>query len=283
MTKFKYIDPAVIQAAAARGDHWYPHAEQQPIPENYTQPVISPRGYMLHTMAGPRSTDPESLVKYMARSDINGECHQVLGYTKCIQVVAFNVRADNNYKANSWWENGTLYGFVSVETQDDGANNNVEDDPWNPFQIEHLAGTAAFLHLRYGIPLDRCTSWTDGGVDGHRAFPEWSKWVGKTCPGQTRWEQIPFVIALAQQIVDWRPAPVDPPEVEPEEDDMKAVRLRFRIGGKLYDDQVVATTLANPEHVRKAGLDKAPLFVADVDAPVSAVESELGFRLTPST
>ena len=283
MSTFNYIDPAVIQAAAARGDHWYPHAEKRPIPENYTQPVIVPRGFMLHTMAGPRSTAPESLVKYMERSDINGECHLVYGYDAIYQVIAFNIRADNNYKANSWWEGGVRYGFISVETQDDGANNNVEDDPWNPFQIEHLAGTAAFLHLRYGIPLDRCTTWTDGGVDGHRAHDEWSKYVGKTCPGQKRWEQIPFVIALAQQIVDWRPVPVDVPEVIPEEEDMpKALRLRLRVGGKLFQDQVVATTLANPEHVEKAGLRSVPMIEADLDATVEEVESQLGFELTPA-
>lgn len=225
---FQFIDPSTIRAAAERGDNWYPHAEHFPIPETYTQPAITPRGYMLHTMAGPKTTSPEALYQYMNRADVNGECHQIIGYSRCLQVVPFNVRADNNYKANAWFENGVRYGFVSVETQDDGSNNNVEDDPWTAFQLEHLAGTAAFLHLRYGIPLDRCATWTDGGVDGHRAFPEWSLYAGKTCPGEARWHQIPTVIAIAIQIVN-------------QEEEMNTLTDTLPKPRRVYDSRTMAT------------------------------------------
>ena len=130
MTEFRYIDPALIQAAAQRGDHIYPHANYKPIPEATTQPSIVPRSWIYHTMAGPRSTTPEALWEYMNRGDISGECHVQLGYTSIIQALPFNVRADNNYKGNSWTELGVRYGSLSVETQDDGANFNIEDDPW---------------------------------------------------------------------------------------------------------------------------------------------------------
>lgn len=276
MVAFRYVVPELIRMAAQRGDHTYPHANYKPIPEAYGQPVIVPRSLILHTMAGPRSTSPENLWLYMNRGDINGECHVQLGYTSIIQALPFNVRADNNYKANSWTENGVLHGAISVETQDDGSETNVEDDPWNTFQLEHLAGIAAFVHLRYGIPLDRVTDvWTDGGVDGHRAWPEWSLYVGKTCPGEKRWTQIPEVLSLAQEIAypTPEPAPV-PPEADPDMAKIPTVRPRG------IADQFALVPIASAEQARRMGIDGQPPIVIDVD--VAALQAAVNYVLTPT-
>ncbi len=221
---FEHIDPAVIHAAAARGDHVYPLAEYRPLPEAATQRAITPWSFILHTMAGPNTTTPDALWRYLNRTDIGGECHLILGYTSFIQAVPFNVRADNNAQANGWTAGGQYRGAISVETQDNGANTDPGSAkaPWNTYQLEHLAGVSAFLHLRYGIPLERCTAWDGRGVDGHRKFPEWSIYVGKTCPGETRWNQIPTVLTMARQIVAWSPT-------TPNGDDMATLAADVRI------------------------------------------------------
>ena len=277
MTEFHHVDPAVIQAAAKRGDHWYPHAQRKPIPEASTQPAIVPWSVIYHTMAGPRSTSPENLWTYINRGDINGECHLILGYSSIIQALPFNVRADNNYKANSWFVGNERRGSLSVEAQDDGANYNIEDDPWTSFQLEHLAGFSAFAHLRYGIPLDRVEgNWQDAGCDGHRAWPEWSVYTGKTCPGGRRWEQIPDVLALAAEIVDWRPTPPPPPTTG---DDMLVIRFDGDDGTE-FADQGLFIPIDTPEARRKFGIpDSQP----PVRVRVNRAEAEkwLPYKLTP--
>jgi hypothetical protein len=203
------IDPAVIQASAARGDAVYPYAEYRPIPEAATQPHRSETTtFVLHTMAGPDSTTPDQLWRYVARDDIRGESTWILGYSQLLQVVPVTVRADNNYKANPF--------ATSVETQDEGyeADPGIAKTPWNDYQLAQLAGLSAWqvIHPRLDIPLRRADhGWNGGGIDGHRRYSEWSNVTGKTCPGQARWNQIPAVLAAAQFIVDWRPA--DPPPI----------------------------------------------------------------------
>lgn len=197
---FKIIDPLKIQAAARGGSDRYPYAAWMPIPENATQLPIVPWSLILHTEAGPRLTTLEALWAYVNRNDINGEPTFILDMDgRMAQVVECDVRADNNAKANSWIVGGQRRGAVSVETQDFGYPT-LPHTPWTDLQVEQLAGLAAFLHIRYGIDLDRCSTWDDRGVDGHRRFPEWSIYVGKTCPGQVRYTQIDGIISLATHI-----------------------------------------------------------------------------------
>lgn len=259
------VDPAVIHAAADRGDHVYPYASYQPITEATTQPTIVPWNFILHTMAGPGSTTPTQLRNYVAREDVNGESHLIYGYTELIQVVPFNVRADNNAQANSWMIGTKRVGAVSVETQDNGSRTDpgIAKAPWNDFQVEHLAGTAAFLNLRYGIPLERCRYWNSPGVDGHRAHAEWSVYVGKTCPGQTRWEQIPHILNLAAQIVAWTP--------EPQEPDMPAKFFRTPASPSAVwvttdDVTAVRVTKAMADARIAAGLPFAPVAIDQAEA-----------------
>lgn len=197
---FKIIDPLVIQAAARGGSDRYPYAMWMPIPEAGTQSPIVPWNLILHTEAGPRLTTLEALWHYVNRADITGEPTFILDMDgRMAQVVECDVRADNNAKANAWMVGSERRGAVSVETQDFGYPT-LPHTPWSGLQVEQLAGLSAFLHLRYGIDLDRCHAWNDRGVDGHRKFPEWSIYVGKTCPGEVRYHQIDGIISLATHI-----------------------------------------------------------------------------------
>ncbi len=201
----RFIDPAVIQASGRSLTTRYPYAAWMPIPENATQPRIVPTQFIMHSMAGPKLTTIDALWHYIARADITGESTFIDDMDgRMAQVVEANVRADNNYKANP--------RAVSIETQDLGylADPGIRTTPWTDPQMAQHAGLAAWLNLRFNIPLSRCTAWDAPGMDGHRAFPEWSTSVGKTCPGDTRWAQIPEVLIAARWIVAWAPVPQPP-------------------------------------------------------------------------
>lgn len=205
----RLIEPAVIQQAARAGSHRYPYAVWTPLPETATQPRIDTTTFILHSMAGPNLTSLEAITRYYMRDDITGEPTFALDMAgRACQYMATDQRADNNAQANKF--------AASVETQDEGAAK-LPTTAWTAEQVAQLAGMSAFLNLAEGVPLARPKSWNGGGIDGHRAFPEWSIYVGKTCPGDARWAQIPLVIELAGEIVAWRPPP--PPVTPPEEVD----------------------------------------------------------------
>jgi hypothetical protein len=212
------IEPAVIQAAAAEGSTRYPYAEWMPLPENETQSRIVPTQFIFHTMAGPNLTALESLRRYLERTDITGECTFILDLEgRMAQLVETTVRADNNASANS--------RAGSIETQDRGylADPGIVVTPWTDIQLAQLAGLAAFYNLRHGVPLHRPVAWDQPGMGGHRDYPEWSIYTGKTCPGQARYEQIPLVLAAAQQIVEWRPPPPPAPPIELSEAEVQEI------------------------------------------------------------
>jgi hypothetical protein len=208
MTQFRYLNPTVIQNAAKSPTNVYPYAEYRPIGEAITQPSIHPWSFILHTMGGPNTTTPNQLWLYWNRGDVTGEAHLALGYGTLIQALPFTTRADNNAKANRWWvpELNGYVGAVSVETQDNGYNLDpgIAKAPWNQFQMEHLAGISAFLKLRYNVPIARPVTWDGRGIDGHRRFPEWSIYTGKSCPGDARWAQIPTILAWANEIINYQ-------------------------------------------------------------------------------
>lgn len=216
-----FIDPAVIQESALDGDFWYPYAAIMPLtPEATSQPRRVMTTFILHTMAGPNLTSLLALYAYMNRLDITGECTWILDMAgRCAQTLPCDVRADNNFLAN---------GFAtSVETQDRGyiADPGIALTPWTDWQLAQLAGLTAWqvLNPHLHIPFRRADNgWDGGGIDGHRRYPEWSKFKGKTCPGQARWEQIPLVMEAAELIVNWTPSPPSPPPDPPllEDDDM---------------------------------------------------------------
>lgn len=167
---------------------------KQPLPEASTQLWIKPWSIILHSNAGPRKTSGEDLWRYMARADITGECHANVetaadGRGIFRQMMPFTRRADCNAKANAWFVKDERVGAISFETQDEGAAT-LASTPWTPGQRLAIVEAMKALRDRYRIPMERCTAWNDQGVGAHRDFPEWSIYVGKTCPGDMRVAQI---------------------------------------------------------------------------------------------
>src|SRR5688572_9113548 len=123
-----------------------PKVVVDPIPEAATQPVIVPRLAIFHSNAAPAMTLPEKLVAYWRRSDITGEGHFQVATGTTRQAMPLNRRADCNYKANSFWLNGVLYGAISFETEDNGYPT-LDVTPWTFDQLQDLVGitTSAIL------------------------------------------------------------------------------------------------------------------------------------------
>jgi hypothetical protein len=236
-----FIDPVVIQAASRDGTHRYPYAVWTPLPETATQTRIDTTTFILHSMAGPRLTTLEAISRYYMRDDITGEPTFALDMVgRACQYMHTDQRADNNAKANRF--------AASIETQDAGADL-LPTTPWTDPQVAQLAGMAAYLHLAEGVPLKRPGAWDAGGVDGHRAFPEWSIYVGKTCPGDARWAQIPEVLELAVGIATWAPPPLPS-----EEGDMMPRPFLFRPVSNHYQYTVSDGIVAR--RVRSAQVDE---------------------------
>ena len=167
-----------------------PGVTYKPLPEAASQPFISPRSAIMHSQAGPRKTSWEALWTFMFRKNVDHEPHTIANLDGTIvQVMPFNRRADCNAKANGWWWNGTYYGALSCETQDNGSPL-LATTPW---PLEQLTSTANMLTVQAAAYKIACTApvkWDDTGIGYHSQFKEWSIYKGKTCPGAARIRQM---------------------------------------------------------------------------------------------
>jgi hypothetical protein len=213
------------------------------IPEAQTQEFIVPWNEILHSNAGPRRTHGAALQDYMARGDINIECHVNIetepdGRGLLRQIMPFNRRADCNSKANAWTADGQRRGAISFETQDDGGAT-LANTPWSGGQLEAIIHASAALNEAYGIPPHHCAGPFERGIDGHAKFADWSIYVGKTCPGAARFAQIPYIHAeVAAMIADPTPDPED-------DDEMSSLRR--------YKDRRYTNQFLYPEGVQLSG------------------------------
>lgn len=191
------VDPAVIHASARAGATRYPFSSWHPLPENATQPGITPTQLILHTEASGGKASNQASWNYWARTDIVAEAHFLLDMDGDMWQAMDTVRrADNNVKSN--------VRAISIETQDLGGAT-VDVTPWTEAQLEQLAGLAAWCHLRYGIPLTPCPAFDEPGMSPHNAFPaQWST-SAHSCPGRIRTTQIAEIRSRAQAIVEWTP------------------------------------------------------------------------------
>lgn len=168
-----------------------PNVHYEPIPEAFTQEQINPWSIILHSNAGPHKTIWQALWKYVARTDIKIEPHFIGPDSEgvIVQLLPLNVRADCNAKANAWWipygPGHVRVGAISFETQDNGAAT-LATTPYNPKQFEALVGACAAIGHKYGNPYQSPATWDDRGIGYHCQYPEWSVYVGKTCPGAAR-------------------------------------------------------------------------------------------------
>lgn len=170
-----------------------PNVIYKPIPEATTAAKIVPWSVIMHTNAAPAYTRWERLWAYMNRADINIESHlQVDLDGAIVQMVPFNVKADCNYKANSFQTPAGLAGAISIETADRGAAT-LNTTPWTVAQLDAIVGAVAAVGHKYGIPYSQPTAWNDRGVGHHSLFQEWSVYKGKTCPGASRIRQMDYI------------------------------------------------------------------------------------------
>jgi hypothetical protein len=172
-----------------------PNVIVQLIPEAATQEKINPWSIILHSNAGPHKTRWQDLWSYVFRKDIGIEPHFIGPDSEgvIVQTIPLNVRADCNAKANAWsikfGASTVRVGAVSFETQDNGAAA-LATTPYNPAQFNALVGAVAAIGHKYGNPYQSPATWDDRGVGYHCQYPEWSIYVGKTCPGAARIYQL---------------------------------------------------------------------------------------------
>lgn len=167
---------------------FYPLARVALLPEASTQTLITPRLVILHTNASPGPVSPGQLWTYMARPDVNLECHfDVATDGEVWQYMPIDRRADCNAQANPF--------AVSIETEDAGASM-VNMTLWTPPQCDAIVKLLAWLADVAGIPMHRAFAWDASGVGAHRDYPEWSA-AAHSCPGDARTSQVPILIARA--------------------------------------------------------------------------------------
>lgn len=184
-----------------------PNVQYQPIlPEATTQPIIYPYSAILHSNAGTAKTSWYKLWQYWSRSDIVGEAHfDVAGVdmpATLVQTMPLNRRADCNYKANRFLKGSTYVGAISFETDDRGATT-LDQTPWSvgnhdsliPVwgQVDSMISALTCISVVYGVWCTVPTRWDDSGIGHHCLYPEWSSYIGKTCPGAARIRQMDYI------------------------------------------------------------------------------------------
>jgi hypothetical protein len=180
------------------------------LPEASKQPTIYPRSAILHSNAGPRLTFWQSLWTWMSREDVTGESHfQVQGVDATertqaviVQNMPLNRRADCNYSANRWLRGSRYVGAISFETQDRGAAS-LNTTPWSLAQLDAMIGALTAICVTYGVWCTEPTEWHGSGIGHHNRFPQpnrippfapaWTNVYGKTCPGNARIRQMPYI------------------------------------------------------------------------------------------
>jgi hypothetical protein len=180
----------------------YPQAVNMLIPRgtvgsSSAQPRIKPTIIILHTNASNTSlAGAASLMlnttkgqEYHFQQEASGTSGRVAG--RLGQYVDTTIRADNNYKANSFMSGGVLCGAISVETADHGT---PYQESWTDLgQRENLEDLVVWLCMVHGIPARRCPDPFSPGIGYHSMWGyntssnmnvnPWTNTVGKICPG----------------------------------------------------------------------------------------------------
>jgi N-acetylmuramoyl-L-alanine amidase len=167
-----------------------PNVHTALIPEAATQPTIVPRSIIDHSNAGKTPSRWQSMWHWIQTPGVVGEQHlQVDMDGQIAQFMPFTVRADCNYKANRWQFGGEWYGALSHETADLGSAT-LQITPWSLPQFAALAAAHTAECVAYRIRCTQPATWQDSGIGHHNLFPEWSSYIGKTCPGAARIRQM---------------------------------------------------------------------------------------------
>lgn len=178
-----------------------PFARWRPIPENATQPRITPTQAILHSAVDSPSL-LTSLFGFFSRKDVSVESHfHVLVDGTIEQYMDTERRADANRYANA--------RAVSIETEDNGDPDNT---PWTDAQLQSIIRLLRWLRETHDIPMWACPAWDQPGLGYHSMWGAPGPWTparGKTCPGRIRIRQFHDVIVPALAMEAAMPAELD--------------------------------------------------------------------------
>lgn len=222
-----------------------PFAKQLILPESATQPKIKVAGAIDHTQAG-----TGSLYNYWLTGSNLESTLWVARNGSLEQYMDTEVRADANYKGNLWYEGGTAWGFVSIETENskeatiaayrkgEGAAA-FNRDPWTDEQIEMLIMVHHWLFETHGIVPQRATGGQGRGLGYHSMWGTGpTPWIpyssrGKQCPGTKRIEQWNQIL-LPALIARTGTKPKEGLQVGDKEDIIAALgRVEQRLGDRI--------------------------------------------------
>jgi hypothetical protein len=208
------------------------------LPQDATQAKVKAWSGINHTQAGTNKTFWQNLKRWWERPEAGGtEAHVITELDGLlVQLMRLTRRADCNFKANGWYETDVGYvGAVSIEHQDNGwgpGNPNGAQD-WPPPQFETTCQFWAAVCVWAKIPVqDVLPDWNDRGISYHSRHEEWSKFVGKSCPGWARIDQMDAMRMRISQIIDNTYLPPTPLPT-PGGDDMSTYNLVHRMNEQL--------------------------------------------------
>lgn len=161
---------------------WLPFATDKRLPEWRTEPRITPRVIILHSIVGSLAGADTHF-----RHHTSIEAHMGVGLDGEVwQWQNTNRQADANFLANDF--------AISIETADNG---NPDSFPWTDAQVAKIIQIINFLLGKYpSIKRQKVTSWDGSGIGYHVQFGAPGKWtpVAKTCPGRVRIKQLEEII-----------------------------------------------------------------------------------------
>jgi hypothetical protein len=162
---------------------FFDFAVKKPLPEAESQPRITPRVVIVHTMDGTLlGTDSlfRSKFKLESHFGIGGPTDGADLDGVIFQWMDTDREADANLDANAF--------AVSIETSDGGDPSR----PWSPKQLDALVRLIGALCDHHGIPRQICDRADGSGLGWHVMFGAPGPWTPevKTCPGPVRIKQL---------------------------------------------------------------------------------------------
>jgi N-acetyl-anhydromuramyl-L-alanine amidase AmpD len=139
-----------------------PFADWRPLPEATSQPKITPRVVIFHTMVGfLQSTENYFRDRTVIESHVGvGGPHDALTLDGALwQWMDLERRADANRQANAY--------AISIETSDNAPQFAKDIEPWSPKQLATLVRLGNWLADRFDIPRRQCPTPTSGGFGWH--------------------------------------------------------------------------------------------------------------------
>lgn len=181
---------------------WYPKATKKPLPQNSTQPKITPISVVYHTAVSTGS----SLYNFFNGRSQGVESHfYVTTSGKVEQYMSTDRRADCQLDGNKY--------AISIETQDNGASNPNDIIPWTPAQLSALVDLTVWLCRTHGIPARKCERYNGPGLGYHSLFtgrPGWNQ--HHACPAKNRIAQFPTIVSRVSAALEHGSTPANTEE-----------------------------------------------------------------------